>query len=233
MAVDTGAGALAEAHPVLHAMRATTHVQASPSATPELRARVEALLRRADMRRRPGRLRVGALEVDAAARWCACAARRSSFRRRSSRSRARWRPIPRACSPRTSCCARSGAFARWAVTVVEPYIADGARRPNPRRTRRCRLPPCDHERGDRQRQRDRPLSPSGVRIQSPDRGPREHEPGADVQHAIRESCLAPADATERDNDGRSAGRGCGKRDGSQTDTRVGQPPRPTPPRVPR
>ena len=39
-----------------------------PFSYPELRARVEALLRRADVRRRPGRLRVGALEVDVAAR---------------------------------------------------------------------------------------------------------------------------------------------------------------------
>jgi DNA-binding response OmpR family regulator len=39
-----------------------------PFSYPELRARVEALLRRADVRRRPGRLRVGELEVDAAAR---------------------------------------------------------------------------------------------------------------------------------------------------------------------
>ena len=39
-----------------------------PFSYPELRARVEALLRRADVRRRPGRLRVGELEVDAVAR---------------------------------------------------------------------------------------------------------------------------------------------------------------------
>ena len=39
-----------------------------PFSYPELRARVEALLRRADVRRRPGRLRVGALEVDVVAR---------------------------------------------------------------------------------------------------------------------------------------------------------------------
>jgi DNA-binding response OmpR family regulator len=39
-----------------------------PFSYPELRARVDALLRRADVRRRPGRLRVGELEVDAAAR---------------------------------------------------------------------------------------------------------------------------------------------------------------------
>ena len=39
-----------------------------PFSYPELRARVQALLRRADARRRPGRLRVGALEVDVAAR---------------------------------------------------------------------------------------------------------------------------------------------------------------------
>jgi DNA-binding response OmpR family regulator/anti-sigma regulatory factor (Ser/Thr protein kinase) len=39
-----------------------------PFSYPELRARVEALLRRADVRRRPGRLRVGELEIDAAAR---------------------------------------------------------------------------------------------------------------------------------------------------------------------
>jgi DNA-binding response OmpR family regulator len=39
-----------------------------PFSYPELRARVEALLRRADVRRRRGRLRVGELEIDAAAR---------------------------------------------------------------------------------------------------------------------------------------------------------------------
>jgi hypothetical protein len=42
--------------------------KASRFSYPELRARVEALLRRADVRRRPGRLRVGELEVDAVAR---------------------------------------------------------------------------------------------------------------------------------------------------------------------
>jgi signal transduction histidine kinase len=55
-------------HVALPAMRATTHVEGKPFSYPELRARVEALLRRADVRRRPGRLRVGELEVDAAAR---------------------------------------------------------------------------------------------------------------------------------------------------------------------
>jgi DNA-binding response OmpR family regulator len=49
-------------------MRAITHVEGKPFSYPELRARVEALLRRADVRRRPGRLRVGELEIDAAAR---------------------------------------------------------------------------------------------------------------------------------------------------------------------
>jgi DNA-binding response OmpR family regulator len=39
-----------------------------PFSYPELRARVEALLRRAELRRRPARLRVGDLEVDSAAR---------------------------------------------------------------------------------------------------------------------------------------------------------------------
>jgi DNA-binding response OmpR family regulator len=39
-----------------------------PFSYPELRARVEALLRRAELRRRPGRLRVGDLEIDSAAR---------------------------------------------------------------------------------------------------------------------------------------------------------------------
>jgi DNA-binding response OmpR family regulator len=39
-----------------------------PFSYPELRARVEALLRRADLRRRPARLRVGDLELDSAAR---------------------------------------------------------------------------------------------------------------------------------------------------------------------
>jgi DNA-binding response OmpR family regulator len=39
-----------------------------PLSYPELRARIEALLRRADVRRRRGRLRVGALEIDAAPR---------------------------------------------------------------------------------------------------------------------------------------------------------------------
>ena len=42
--------------------------KASRFSYPELRARVEALLRRADVRRRPGRLRVGELDVDAVAR---------------------------------------------------------------------------------------------------------------------------------------------------------------------
>src|SRR5262249_47237293 len=39
-----------------------------PFSYPELRARLAALLRRAELRRRPARLRVGSLEVDAAAR---------------------------------------------------------------------------------------------------------------------------------------------------------------------
>jgi DNA-binding response OmpR family regulator len=62
------AGPLAATHLVLTAIRATTRVDGKPFSYPELRARVEALLRRADVRRRPGRLRVGELEVDAAAR---------------------------------------------------------------------------------------------------------------------------------------------------------------------
>ena len=55
-------------HRVAPAIRAITHVEGKPFSYPELRARVEALLRRADVRRRPGRLRVGELEIDAAAR---------------------------------------------------------------------------------------------------------------------------------------------------------------------
>jgi DNA-binding response OmpR family regulator/signal transduction histidine kinase len=39
-----------------------------PFSYPELRARVEALLRRSELRRRPGRMRVGDLEIDAASR---------------------------------------------------------------------------------------------------------------------------------------------------------------------
>jgi DNA-binding response OmpR family regulator len=39
-----------------------------PFSYPELRARVEALLRRSEVRRRPGRMRVGDLEIDAASR---------------------------------------------------------------------------------------------------------------------------------------------------------------------
>jgi DNA-binding response OmpR family regulator len=39
-----------------------------PFSYPELRARVEALLRRSELRRRPARLRVGDLEIDSAAR---------------------------------------------------------------------------------------------------------------------------------------------------------------------
>jgi hypothetical protein len=111
--------------------------EGKPFSYPELRARGEAL-RRADVRRRPGRLRAGELEVDAGRAWCACGARRSSCPIRSSRSCARWRRTPPVCSPRISCCARSGAFTRWAVTVAKLHIADRARRPNPRRTRRCR-----------------------------------------------------------------------------------------------
>src|SRR3954463_16443330 len=41
-----------------------------PFSYPELRGRVAALLRRAEQRRRGGRFRVGALEVDPAARTC-------------------------------------------------------------------------------------------------------------------------------------------------------------------
>ena len=66
-----------------------------PFSYPELRARIEALLRRADARRRPGRLRIGELEIDAASRDGAPARRRrSSCRRRSSRSCARWPSDP-------------------------------------------------------------------------------------------------------------------------------------------
>jgi DNA-binding response OmpR family regulator len=53
---------------VAPSIRAITHVEGKPFSYPELRARIEALLRRADVRRRPGRLRVGAVEIDAASR---------------------------------------------------------------------------------------------------------------------------------------------------------------------
>jgi hypothetical protein len=66
--------------------------------------------------------------------WCVCVARRSSCRRRSSRSCVRWRPIRPGCSPRTSCCARSGAFARWAVTVARPDTPRTSRSHAGRRT---------------------------------------------------------------------------------------------------
>ena len=130
--------ARAAAHVALAAMRGNNLCrEGKPFSYPELRARGEAL-RRADVRRRPGRLRAGELEVDAGRAWCAYGARRSSCPIRSSRSCARWRRTPPVCSPRISCCARSGAFTRWAVTVARLHIADRARRPNPRRTRRCR-----------------------------------------------------------------------------------------------
>ena len=61
-------GGLAASHSALPAIRATTHVDGKPFSYPELRARIEALLRRADARRRPGRLRIGELEIDAASR---------------------------------------------------------------------------------------------------------------------------------------------------------------------
>jgi hypothetical protein len=87
--------------------------------------------------------------------------------------------------------------------------------------------PCDHERGDRQRQRDCPLSPRAQRVQGPDRRPREDEPVADVHQAVREWCLEPADASERDDDRPRGDGGRGERDDSQGDTRVGRPPSPT------
>lgn len=49
-------------------MGPTTHANGKPLSYPELRVRVDALLRRVDVRRRPGRLRVREREVDAAAR---------------------------------------------------------------------------------------------------------------------------------------------------------------------
>jgi DNA-binding response OmpR family regulator len=53
--------------------RATTNKNAKPFSYPELRGRVRALLRRTERRRRTGRLRVGALELDPASRtvWLA------------------------------------------------------------------------------------------------------------------------------------------------------------------
>jgi hypothetical protein len=72
--------------------------------------------------------------------WYACAACRSRCRRRSSHSPARWRAHPRACSRRTSCCARSGGFARWAVTVAKHHTSRGARSDASRSAcRRCCL----------------------------------------------------------------------------------------------
>ena len=81
--------------------------------------------------------------------------------------------------------------------------------------------PSDHERGDRQRQRDCPLSPSVRRVQGPDRGPRECDPSGYMHWAIRKPCLEPADAGERDEDRRNAGGGPDKRGESEAGTRVG------------
>jgi hypothetical protein len=72
-----------------------------PFSYPQLRARVEALLRRADVRRRPGRLRVGELEVDAAARFVRLRGTPVELSQNDSRSCARWPPTRRACSPST------------------------------------------------------------------------------------------------------------------------------------
>jgi hypothetical protein len=60
--------ARAAGHVARAVIRALTHAEGKPFSYPELRPRVEALLPRADVRRRPGRLRVGELEIDAVAR---------------------------------------------------------------------------------------------------------------------------------------------------------------------
>ena len=84
-----------------------------PFSYQELRARVDALLRRT--RRRPGmgRLRVGPLSSIRCRARCGCAACRSSSRIRSSRCCARCRVSRRECSRARSCCAVSGASGRW------------------------------------------------------------------------------------------------------------------------
>ena len=136
-------------------------------------------------------------------------------------------------------CARSGSSSRVPAgrsggSVLTPRtfryhgsVSDGCahdRRPWRVAGLRPWVRPCDHERGDRQRHRDRAHSPRARRVQGADRGPREHDPGADLQQAIRESGLEPADATERDEDHRNAGRGPDKRGDSQAEAPSVCPP---------
>ena len=61
----------------------------------------------------PGRLRVGALEIDAGrAGGAGCGSAGRAVAEGVRAAARRWRPSPRGCSPRRSCCATSGASGR-------------------------------------------------------------------------------------------------------------------------
>ena len=77
----------------------------------ELLARMRAVLRRSEVRRGLGTLRVGDLTVDPLTRTVRLAGGPSSCRPRSLRCCRRSRSSPRGCSRSRSCCATSGAFA--------------------------------------------------------------------------------------------------------------------------
>jgi len=84
-----------------------------PFSYPELRRRIEALLRRAGERVGSGLVRVRDLEIDPVGREVRVAGERAAVSRRSSRCCSRWPPSRRACSPRRSSFATSGATGRW------------------------------------------------------------------------------------------------------------------------
>ena len=83
-----------------------------PFSYEELAARIQAVLRRREGPRR-GPLRVGEIFIDPSRREVRSAIARSGSPTRSSSCCARWRPSRGGCSPRRSCCATSGDFARW------------------------------------------------------------------------------------------------------------------------
>ena len=94
-----------------------------PFSYPELRGRVEALLRRSQRKPARGCVRAGELRGRSGVARGAAARRRAwCCRRRSSRCCGRSSPIRRGCSRRRSSCARSGATAprarpaRWTHT---------------------------------------------------------------------------------------------------------------------
>ena len=77
-----------------------------------------------------------------------------------------------------------------------------------------------------------PLPPRSCRVRVPIAN-AEHDPGAELRHAIRrEPCPSQLDATEGDDDRADAGRGRGKRDGGRLRL-ASLSPRPAPRQGPR